>query len=115
MPVIHILHRHTGDGVSSLLQQICEAVCAATDIPLDKVWAFWHPVDPALAWRADWYREPRGGPVVRIFCRRSHSAARVQGIVAAVRSTLAAALGCGFSTVFVQVIRVEDEEVFSVG
>ncbi|WP_323119911.1 hypothetical protein [Burkholderia alba] len=115
MPVIHIFHRQTDDAAAPPLQAVCEAVSAAADIPPDKVWALWHPVAPAMAWRADWNEAPGGGPVVRIFCRRSHSKARVLSIVAAVRSTLGAALGCAASTVFVQIIRVDDEEVFSVG
>ena len=57
---------------------------------------------------------PQGGPLVRIFCWRSHTRERVENMVIAVRSALAAALGCGVSTVFVQRIRVNDEEVFNV-
>lgn len=114
MPVIHILHQSTAHQVAPLLQQVCAEVTARTDIPSDKVWAFWHHIDPALAWRPDWNSDPQGGPLVRIFCRRSHSRERVQHIALAVRSALAAGLGCGILTVFIQVIRVDDEEVFSV-
>lgn len=113
MPIIHIHHRYAEGNVASLLQKICEEVSSAASIPPDKVWALWHPVDPSLAWRPDWIGDQKGGPIVRIFCRRSHSLERVKSIVAAVRSILAAGLGCEVSTVFVQVIRVDDEEVFS--
>jgi hypothetical protein len=114
MPLIHVLHQTTGDGVASLLQRVCREVSVEADIPPDKVWAFWHHIDASMACRPDWKGDFRGGPVVRIFCRRSHSRDRVQAIVAAVRSSLAEGLDCEILTVFVQVIRVDDEEVFNV-
>ncbi|WP_261383534.1 MULTISPECIES: hypothetical protein [unclassified Burkholderia] len=109
-----MLHRHTPDDANAILRRVCETVSAAADIPPDKVWVFWHPLEPALTWRADWNDDPRAGPIVRIFCRRSHAAERVQRIVATVRESLGAALACAVTSIFVQVIRVEDEEVFNV-
>ena len=115
MPTIHVMHHSTGDNVKALLRQLCEGISEAAGITPDKVWAFWHPVDPSCAWRADWNNDGSGGPLVRIFCRRSHSREKVGRIVFATRSILAAVLGCEVSRVFVQVMRVDDEEVFSVG
>jgi len=114
MPTIHILHPHAGDDVRPVLRDLCADMSAAAGLPADKVWAFWHPIEASMAWCPNWNGEPRGGPVVRIFCRRSHAAEKVRTIVEILRSSLAAALGCGASTVFVQVIRVDDEEVFNV-
>jgi len=114
MPTIHILHHTTKENVAQLLQQVCEGVSDSAGLAPDKVWAFWHPIAPSLAWRADWNGGQQGGPLVRIFCRRGHSREKVQQIVLTVRSILSTGLGCGISTVFVQVLRVDDEEVFNV-
>ncbi|MDT8997719.1 hypothetical protein RQP53_00355 [Paucibacter sp. APW11] len=114
MPTIHILHPYDGEQVATILQTVCANVSAVAGLPIDKVWAFWHPVNLAMARRPDWHAGQQCGPMVRMFCRRSHPQDKVHLIMERLRETLATALECGVSSVFIQVIRVNDEEVFNV-
>jgi len=72
------------------------------------------PVEAAEVFR--WDRENHGvcGPIVRVFCRRSHGRDRVQAAMQTLRTSLARELRCSPSMVFVQVVRVDDEEVLNV-
>lgn len=118
MPTIHIYHPEAmpaaGGDVSAVLQSTCAAVSASAGLPADKVWAFWHVTPLAQSCRTDWRADTVQGPLVRMFCKRSHSPERVQRIMRCLRDSLAGSLGCAPGKVFVQVIRVDDEEVLNV-
>ncbi len=114
MPVIHIFHH--GGGIESyrMLARVCADAAAVLDVPATKVWAMWHPVDKQMVHRPDWDASDKPGPIVRLFCRRSHSTARVQALMQGLRNGLADELGCTATSIFVQVVRVDDEEVLNV-
>lgn len=118
MPTIHIYHPSSGDAaggeVTVILQAICAAVCTHAALPQDKVWAFWHNTPLSNACRPDWQPDHVLGPLVRVFCKRGHSPERVQLIMQVLRDSLSRVLGCAPGKVFVQVIRVNDEEVLNV-
>jgi len=114
MPTIHIYHPCAGNEVAAILQTVCKAVSAGAALPQDKVWAFWHTTPLAQACRPDWRADGAVGPMVRMFCKRGHSPERVQLIMQLLRDSLARALNCAPGQVFVQVIRVNDEEVLNV-
>lgn len=114
MPVIHIFHQGGGFQVRKILRDVCADVAQTLEVPVTKVWALWHPVDREMFHRPDWDEDPGRGPIVRVFCRRSHAATRVQAMMQTLRNSLSVALGCGTTSIFVQVIRVDDEEVINV-
>lgn len=114
MPVIHVFHHDDGAQARATLARMCAEVAAALEVPEDKVWGLWHPVSRAMVHRPDWDKASDRGPIVRVFCRRSHGGARVQALMQAVRASLGGALGCSPTSVFVQVVRVDDEEVLNV-
>jgi hypothetical protein len=114
MPVIHVFHSSEGLVVRDILRVACDDVARAIEAPSGNVWGLWHHVDREMAHRPDWDDDPGRGPIVRVFCRRSHPAARAQAMVRALRKSLGDALGCATTSIFVQIIRVDDEEVFSV-
>lgn len=114
MPVIHVFHRVPCEGAHDMLRAMCTEVARAADLPLSKVWGLWHRSEAMAAFRADWEERDDAGPIVRVFCRRSHTAERVQAIMHSVRRSLASSLGAPPAGVFVQVVRVDDEEVLHV-
>ncbi len=114
MPVIHVYHPRVAVPMREVLSRLCAQVAANADLPADKVWALSHVVEDGMCSRPDWDGSGSQGPIVRVFCRRSHSRRRVESIVAASRATLAESLSCAVGRVFVQVIRVDDEDVFNI-
>jgi len=113
MPVIHVFHGDCAQA-GATLARMCTEVALTLEVPVNKVWGLWHPVSPAMVHRPDWDSASDRGPIVRVFCRRSHPRARVLALMQAVRTSLGGALGCPPASVFVQVIRVDDEEVLNV-
>jgi hypothetical protein len=114
MPLIHIYYPQREGNVALSLEKLTESISAATGIPEERVWAFCHATDEVLARHPLWRDTATPAPFAQIFCRRSHSRACVENMVAALRESLAAMVSCDADKVFMQVIRVDDEDVFHV-
>lgn len=115
MPVIHIHHHTIPADVPRLLRRVCSEGSLAVGVAIERIWALWHETTRAAVCRPDWEGDSPGGPIVRVFCRRSHPGPKVHALMRALRSSLSAELGCPETSVFVQVVRVDDEDVLNVG
>jgi hypothetical protein len=113
MPLIHVFHNSQSINDQIALCSICEHVASKTNIPSERVWLLWHHIDEALVRHPHWVRGQVCPPIVRIFCRASHPSRIISAMVAAVRDSLGSVIGCAASAIFVQVIRVADEDVYN--
>ena len=114
MPVIHVYHHSSPPDVTASLTRLCRDGAQAIDVPLERIWALWHDAPRAAVCRPDWNRDEPRGPIVRVFCRRSHARDRVRALMHSLRETLSAELECAPTSVFIQVLRVDDEDVLNV-
>lgn len=115
MPIIHIFHHSPNTDIPRSLRRVCHDGSAAIGVPLDRIWALWHEVERATVCRPDWDDGSNQGPIVRIYCRRSHPGTKVLALMHTLRKSLSEELGCSETSVFVQVIRVDDEDILNVG
>jgi hypothetical protein len=115
MPVIHIHHHTSPADIPRILRRVCSEGSLAVGVAIERVWALWHDTPRAFVCRPDWESDSTAGPIVRVFCRRSHAGPRVHALMLALRNSLSAELGCPASSVFVHVVRVDDEDVINVG
>ncbi len=114
MPVIHIHHPSSPADVPRVLKRVCSEGAAAIGVSLEHIWALWHETSRSTVCRPDWNEGSNVGPIVRIFCRRSHPGPRVQALMQSLRTSLSAELSCPATSVFVHVVRVDDEDVMNV-
>lgn len=97
-----------------MLSRIRDRGAAAVGVPSERLWVLWHEVDRAHVCRPDWSIDHDAGPIVRVFCRRSHPRPRVDALLRSLRQSLSLELSCPERSVFVQAVRVDDEDVINV-
>lgn len=112
MPTIHIMHHRLASDTGALLAKLNKDVARASDLSTEKVWIFWHSQPLSMSFIPRWSDDGVDGPIVRVFCRETHSTYKVEAIVDALRTGLSSEFGCKASDIFVQIVRIADKEVF---
>ena len=115
MPVITIEHPFA-EAPAGLLETICERVQALLLLPENHVWAFWHCVPMANAYRPDWRDGAEvAGPIVRIRCKSKYSDEERRTVMHAVADEISRKLSVPIDSIFVLLDPVEPGRILSRG
>ncbi len=104
MPLLEV--SGVGDPPEGLLPLLQRELMAGFRVPADKAW---------VEWREARHRLPERGPELLLRCRRSQPGQRARDTLQSLRQLVARSCGVALSSVFAQLLQVEDEGVMERG
>lgn len=111
MPILHIYY-HKFSKIDELNTQMIAAISKTLNIPLNRVWLFWHQQSNHFIcpiWETDNENLP---PIIFVYCKSLYTKAQIESLISDIKDTFSDYLGPHNKDLFIGINRFQPGELF---